>query len=99
MPKVKKKGCIPINGGKRNGYVSERKQKDGEMGWLVEACLFGKKIWKEMGKGLEGKGGGRLMANSETVILKTGAEENTFLKRQVQGWLPLLPADQTALRP
>ena len=69
------------------------------MGWLVEACLFGKKIWKEMGKGLEGKGGGRQRANSETVILKTGAEENTFLKRQVQGLLLLLPADQTALRP
>ena len=77
MTKGKKKGCIPINGGKRNGYVSERKQKDGEMGWLVEACLFGKKIWKEMVKGLEGKGGGRQRANSER-FLKSGAEETHF---------------------
>ena len=57
--------------------MSERKQKDGEMGWLVEACLFGKKIWKEMVKGLEGKGGGRQRANSER-FLKSGAEETHF---------------------
>ena len=57
--------------------MSERKQKDGEMGWLVEACLFGKKIWKVMVKGLEGKGGGRQRANSER-FLKSGAEETHF---------------------
>lgn len=36
--------------------MSERKQKDGEMRWLVEACLSARRFLKEMGEGFREKG-------------------------------------------
>ena len=89
------KGCIPINGGKRNGYVREKTKRwrNGVAGWGLP---FWKKDLEKDGKRLRGERRGK--AEGKLRFLKVGLR-NTFLRRQVQGWLLLLPANQTALRP
>lgn len=62
LPRAKRRACFPTEGGRRNGYVSGRRQRGGERGGQLRPAFLGKDFEQD-GRRLRGEkgeeGGGR----------------------------------------